>query len=68
MVTSTITLQGRIAVEPNVMENVPELVILTNRRGKDETGSGPTPTRHGSWSRRSKTSRTRPPCWPSETN
>lgn len=36
MITSTITLQGNLAVDPNVMENVTELVIITNRRGRDE--------------------------------
>lgn len=38
MITSTITLQGRLAEDPNVMENVTELVVLTNRRAPNEAG------------------------------
>jgi single-stranded DNA-binding protein len=38
MITSTITLEGRLAEDPTVLENLTELVVLTNRRKPDEAG------------------------------
>lgn len=38
MFTSTITIEGRLADEPTVLENLTEFVVLTNRRKTDETG------------------------------
>ena len=38
MFTSTITLTGRLAEDPTVLENLTELVVLANRRKQDEAG------------------------------
>lgn len=38
MFTSTITIEGRLAEDPTVLENLTEFVVLTNRRKADESG------------------------------
>lgn len=38
MFTSTITLTGRLAEDPTVLDNLTEFVVLANRRKQDETG------------------------------
>lgn len=38
MFTSTITIEGRLAEDPTTFDNMTELVVLTNRRGQDDTG------------------------------
>lgn len=38
MFTSTITIEGRLAAAPTVLENLTEVVVLTNRRGQDDSG------------------------------
>lgn len=38
MFTSTITVYGRLAEDPTMLENLTEFVILSNRRKPDEAG------------------------------
>ena len=38
MFTSTITINGRLAEDPTVLENLTEFVVLSNRRKPDEVG------------------------------
>jgi single-stranded DNA-binding protein len=38
MITSTITIEGRLAEDPTVLDNLTEIVVLTNRRKPDDTG------------------------------
>ena len=38
MFTSTITIEGRLAETPNALDNLTEVIVLTNRRGQDEAG------------------------------
>jgi single-stranded DNA-binding protein len=38
MFTSTITIEGRLAEEPTVLENLTEIVVLTNRRKPNDAG------------------------------
>ncbi len=38
MFTSTITIEGRLAQDPTALESLTEFVVLTNRRGRDDSG------------------------------
>jgi len=38
MLTSTITIEGRLAEDPAVLENLTELIVLVNRRKQDDAG------------------------------
>jgi len=38
MFTSTLTIEGRLAEAPTVLENLTEIVVLTNRRKPNDAG------------------------------
>jgi single-stranded DNA-binding protein len=38
MFTSTITIEGRLAEDPTVLDNLTEIVVLTNRRKPNDAG------------------------------
>jgi len=38
MFTSTLTIEGRLAEDPTVLENLTEIVVLTNRRKPNDAG------------------------------